>query len=123
MKPVSRHRVSNRPVIGECVSKREKLGDASQLFQIPREMPSNHWRPETHGDKSAKPRPPATPSFALIATGKPRLLSRPQPLPKIPLPLFGAGASYEAIVVRDPRILLFFPKGGRMGFAPLNLLV
>lgn len=65
LKPVSLHRASDRPVFGECASKREKLGDASQRSQIPREMPSNHRRPDTHGDKSAKPRPPATPSFAL----------------------------------------------------------
>jgi hypothetical protein len=115
--------VSNRPVIGECVSKREKLGDASQLFQIPREMPSNHWRPDTHGDKSAKPRPPATPSFVFTATGEPRLFSRIQPVLENSVTTYGAGASYETMVVRHPQILLFFPIGASMGVAPLSRLV
>src|SRR6266567_9528233 len=28
---------------------------------------SNHWRPDTHGDKSAKPRPPATFGTAYVS--------------------------------------------------------
>jgi hypothetical protein len=120
--------VSNRPVIGECVSKREKLGDASQRFQIPREMPSNNWRPETHGDKFAKPRPPATPSFVLIATDsflqKSWARSRgPQPVLDNSVTSLGAGASYEAGLVRGPWVLFFFATGLSMGFAPLRLLV
>src|ERR1035438_5361947 len=30
----------------------------SSLFLRPRRFQPNHWRPDTHGDKSAKPRPP-----------------------------------------------------------------
>jgi hypothetical protein len=31
------------------------------------DRPSNHRRPDTHGDKSAKPRPPATPALSFVA--------------------------------------------------------
>jgi hypothetical protein len=41
---------------------------------MPPKRRSIHWRPETHGDKSAKPRPPATPEPKLSACHP---LSRP----------------------------------------------
>src|SRR5712691_10780100 len=56
-----------------------KIRGRQLSFQIPREMPSNHWRSDTHGDKSAKPRPPATLSLALhrCRTGAPAHGIRP----------------------------------------------
>ena len=51
---------------------RESAGKGCHsAIPMPPKRRSNQWRPETHGDKSAKPRPPATPLMETPPMGTP----------------------------------------------------